>query len=494
MTDQDEEATTGQALGARTARGVAVTLSAQLVRIVIQLASVVTLARLLTPHDYGLIAMVVAVIGVGEVLRDFGLSSAAIQSPSLTLAQRDNLFWINTGIGAALAIIVFLSADLLALVYHQPDLVPISRALSVTFLFNGLATQYRADLTRRMKFTRLAAADVTAPTVALVAAIAAGLLGWAYWALVAQQLVMAVVLLAMLVSGARWIPGLPKRGVPMRAFLRFGGNLVGAQLVGYLSNNIDSVVIGVRFGAGQLGIYTRAFQLLMTPLNQLRTPLTTVALPVLSRITADVRRFGDFVCQGQLALGYTIVAGLGLVASAPEPIIAILLGPQWLAAAPILRLFAIAGIFQILAFVGYWVYISRGLTGDLFRYSILSAAIKVACILIGSMWGVMGVAVGYAIAPALSWPISLWWLSHRADLPIGRLYAGAGRILGLVTVAAVAAAFASALGAFGPWLQLGVAALTGVAVYAAAALVLPPIRRDVSAVIRMVRMIRSPRV
>ena len=495
MTEQDKKPPASHpTLGARSARGAAVTLSAQLVRIIIQLGSVVTLARLLTPHDYGLIAMVVAVIGVGEVLRDFGLSSAAIQSPELSLAQRNNLFWINTGIGAVLSIVVFFCADLLATIYHQPDLVPISRALSITFLFSGLATQYRADLTRRMKFSKLAAADVTSPAAALAAAISAALLGWGYWALVAQQLVMAIVLLAMLAYGARWIPGLPKRGVPMRAFLTFGGNLVGAQLVGYVSNNVDSVLIGVRFGAGPLGVYTRAFQLLMTPLNQLRTPLTTVALPALSRITAELRRFGDFICQGQLALGYTIVAGLGLIVAAPEPIVDILLGQQWLSAAPILRLFAIAGIFQTLAFVGYWVYISRGLTRDLFRYSILSAAIKVTCIVVGSTWGVTGVAIGYAIAPALSWPISLWWLSRIAVLPIGRLYAGAGRILGLVAVAATAGAIAATtLSPLGHVLQILAAVISGIAVYVLAALVLRPIRRDLAVVIRMVRMIRQPR-
>jgi PST family polysaccharide transporter len=495
MADQAEnEPSAGAGLGPRAARGAAATLGAQLTRIAIQLASVVVLARLLTPHDYGLIAMVVAVIGVGEVLRDFGLSSAAIQAPELSLRQRDKLFWVNAGIGAALAVVVFSCAGLFALAYHQPELIPVSQALSVTFLLNGFATQYRADLTRRLKFMKLATADVTAPAVALALAIAAGIVGWGYWALVTQQIATAVILLLMLAIGARWLPGRPRRGVPIRAFLRFGGNLVGAQLVGYLSNNLDSVLIGVRFGAGPLGIYTRAYQLLMTPLNQLRTPLTTVALPVLSRITADVRRFGDFVCQGQLALGYTVVAGLGLIASAPESFTEILLGDQWLAAAPILRLFAVAGIFQILAFVGYWVYTSRGLTGDLFRYSLLSAAIKVACIVGGSAWGVIGIAIGYALAPAISWPISLWWLSRRAVLPIGRLYAGAGRILGLVVIAAGAAALiATALARFGPMASLGGAAVTGIAVYLLAALLLRPVRRDLATVVRMVRMIPARR-
>src|SRR5690606_2130147 len=197
MSDPTDNQAAG--LGARAARGAAVTLSAQLGKIIIQVTSVVILARLLTPHDYGLIAMVIAVIGIGEVFRDFGLSSAAIQAPTLSTPQRDNLFWINTAIGVALAVVVYFGAGLLAVAYRQPDLVPITQALSLTFLLNGLATQYRASLIRALKFRLLAVADIAAPTVALVVAIGVGVAGWGYWALVAQQLTSAVVLLAVVV-------------------------------------------------------------------------------------------------------------------------------------------------------------------------------------------------------------------------------------------------------------------------------------------------------
>lgn len=493
MTDPAGSETVG--LGARAARGAAVTLGAQLGKIIIQVTSVVVLARLLTPHDYGLIAMVVAVIGIGEVFRDFGLSSAAIQAPTLSVPQRDNLFWINAGIGAVLAAMVYFGSGLLALAYRQPELVPVTQALSVTFLLNGLATQYRASLIRALKFRLLAVADIAAPVFALVTAVAAGLSGWGYWALVAQQLTSAVILLLVVVVAARWIPGLPRRGVPLGGFLRFGWNLVASQLVGYLSNNLDSVLIGVRFGAGPLGLYDRAFRLLMTPLGQVRAPLTTVALPILSRLADDTRRFGGYICRGQLALGYTVVVGLGLVIGASEPITAIFLGAGWSGVAPILRLFAVAGIFQMLAFVGYWVYVSRGLTGELFRYSLLSALIKVLCVVIGSAWGVIGVAIGYALAPALSWPISLWWLSRCTTLPVKRLYGGAARILGMAAVASAAAWWASAaLQPWGSWAQLAGAATVSIVVYGLAGVLLRPIRRDLASVIRIGRMLPARRV
>lgn len=496
MTDPERpEGNPTVGLGKRAARGAFVTLGAQGGKTLIQVASVIVLARILAPHDYGLIAMVTTIIGIGELLRDFGLSSAAIQAPSLSKEQRNNLFWINTGIGFALAIIVyFFGGQLLSLVYHQQELVPIAHALCLIFVFNGLSTQYRADLVRRLKFKQLALADVLAPLIALVIAIAAALLGFGFWALVLQQLTQALIQLLINSISAGWIPGRPRRHVPLGSFIRFGWNLVASQLVGYISNNADSFTIGVRFGTSSLGLYSRSFQLLMMPLNQVRIPLTTVALPVLSRLHHDNRRFADYIAKGQLALGYTIVVGLGLVVAASQPITVIFLGEKWLSVAPILALLAVAGIFQILAFVGYWVYVSRGLTGDLFRYTLVSSTIKVVCIVAGSQWGVIGVAAGYAIAPAISWPISLWWLSRHTDLPTRRLYAGAFRILSLVLVSGSAAAGAVwLLVGWGSFAQLGGAMVATIVVVGVAALVVPPIRRDIASVVGLIALLRSSR-
>ncbi|MBB5642805.1 lipopolysaccharide biosynthesis protein [Cryobacterium roopkundense] len=481
-------------LGVRAARGAAVTLSGQAGKVLIQLASVVVLARILSPTDYGLIAMVVVIIGAGEIFRDFGLSSAAVQAPSLSVKQRDNLFWVNTLLGTILCVLVFAAAGLIAELYGHRQLVPIVHALSLIFLLNGIATQYRADLVRRLRFRFLATAEVVAPAVAFVLALCAALLGWGFWALVMQQLAQALALLIMMIVAARWIPGRPHRHESIRGFLRFGWNMLATQLVGYVSNNIDTALIGLRFGPASLGIYSRAFQLLMTPLNQVRVPLTTVALPVLARLQNETQRFNEWICRGQLALGYTVVPLLGIVAGTAEPLTQLLLGPQWMEVAPILRLLALAGIFQILAFVGYWVYVSRGLTGDLLRYSLVSALIKVVCIVGGSYWGVIGIAAGYALAPALSWPISIWWLSRRTSLPTRRLYAGALRILVLVAAATCAAGLASwglATADAIPRLAAAVAAAT--TVYGLAGLAIPPIRRDLTGVMSIVRLVPRAR-
>lgn len=477
-------------LGGRAARGVAVTLVAQVLRIVIQLLSVVVLSRLLLPSDYGLVAMVMAVIGVGEIFRDFGLSSAAIQAPTLSVLQRDKLFWVNSGIGLVLSVAAFLSAPLVALVFDEDALVAVTHALAVTFLLNGLSTQYRASLIRELQFKKAAAVDVSAAMLGFLAAVIAALSGMGLWALVLQQLVTGAVGLAGLVVAGSWLPGLPDRATSIAPFIRFGLPLIGSQLIGYAANNVDTWTVGMRFGPAALGYYNRAYQLLMTPLNQVRSPSTTVALPVLTRVSSDQNRFASYLTMGQLAMGLPVTVVLALIIGTADEIVQVFLGADWARSAPFLQLFAVAALFQTLSFVGYWVYLARGLTAVLLRYSMVSAAIKISAVLIGAQWGAIGVAVGFAVAPAVSWPISLWWLSRSTPVPQRDLYANALRIV-LQAVPVAAVAFAVTALSLPPAVELLLAALGGGLVFGLVALMVPAFRRDLRDLWTVVKMVRG---
>ncbi|MET0863732.1 MAG: oligosaccharide flippase family protein, partial [Nakamurella sp.] len=226
MTDVDSAAAGG--LAGSASRGALVTLGGQAVRVIVQLAGIVILARLLGPSDYGLVAMVTVIVGVGEVFRDFGLSSAAIQAKVLTRQQKDNLFWINVGIGLVLTLLVCALAAPIAHFYDDARLQPLTYALSLTFLLNGLSTQFRADLARHLRFFRLTLADQVGLAVALVAAVLLAANGAGYWALVVQQVGQALVILVMLVCTTGWLPRGMHRGAGMRPFISYGSNVFGA--------------------------------------------------------------------------------------------------------------------------------------------------------------------------------------------------------------------------------------------------------------------------
>lgn len=476
-------ATPRAGLGGVAARGAGVTLLGQGARILLQFASVVVLARLLSPRDYGLMAVGLVVVGIGEVVRDLGLSTAAIRAPELTGRQRDGLFWCNAAAGLVLAALLAAGAGVVGALFAQDELVPVARALALTFVLNGLAAQYRAGLTRDLRFGAVAGTDLLAQAAALVVAVGAAVSGAGYWALVAQQLTVGAVGLVAVVALARWLPGPPRRGAGLGPFLRFGGGLTGTQVVYYVGNNLDTMALGLWAGPAALGLYSRGFQLLMTPLNQLRTPATTVAVPVLSRVQSDQARFDEYLRRGQLALGIPLVTGLALTAGAAGPLVALVLGDRWAAVAPVLALLAVAGSAQTLSFVGFWVYLSRGLSGALLRYTVVSLALKAVGIAVGAWFGVVGVAAGYAAAALLEWPLSLWWLSRLTVIPVRALLLGALRISGCAAVAGTVCFLVTELAAAWPVAgQLAAGLLAGGSAYALTAL-LPDVRADLAGVL-----------
>jgi O-antigen/teichoic acid export membrane protein len=285
-----------------------------------------------------------------------------------------------------------------------------------------------------------------------------------------------------------WIPRLPKRGIDVSSFVRFGLGLVGSQILSYLDNNVDTFTIGIRFNATQLGYYNRGYQLLMRPLGQLRTPTTSVALPVLARVQGDPVRTDAFLVQGQLALGYSLVASVAIAAGAARPIVHLFLGNQWASVAPVFAFLALAGMFQTVAYVGYWVYVSRGLTAKLMWYSMVGLSIKIVCVVVGSRWGIVGVAAGFAVAPALEWQISLWWLSRLTRYPARKLYQGAARILFSSGVSGGATfATVTVLHNSPAIVQLACGVSAGLFVYVPLALAVPRIRRDLADMVSLGR-------
>jgi PST family polysaccharide transporter len=444
---------------------------------------------MLSPRDYGLLAVGLVMVGIGEVVRDLGLSTAAVRSPELTARQRDGLFWVNAAAGVLLAGLAFAAAQPIAAAFSEPELVPIARMLAITFVLNGLSAQYRAGLGRDLRFGGLALTEVSAQLVAFAVAVTAAAMGAGYWALVAQQLAQGVVTLLAVVLLARWLPRLPRRGAGLRPFLRFGAGITGTQLVYYLGNNLDNISLGIWAGPAALGVYNRGFQLLMGPLNQVRSPASGVAVPVLARIQYDLVRSGEYLRRSQLALGFTLVPGLAVVAGTSAPVVHLVLGGRWAAVAPVLTLLAVAGTAQTLAYVGSWVYLSRGLSGALLRYTLVSLCLSAVCIAVGSRFGVVGVAGGYTTAALLEWPLSLWWLSRVTTIPVRSLLTGALRIMTCAVTAGVAAWAASTLTASWPSVgRIASGALAALAVYAAATGV-PRIRADVLGVLAFGRTI-----
>ncbi|AIC12657.1 lipopolysaccharide biosynthesis protein [Xylella fastidiosa subsp. morus] len=475
-----------RSLASRAVGGAVVTMLGQGARVVIQFSIIVLLARLLNPHDYGLMAMVTAIVGVADILRDFGLSSAAIQAKQITNAQRDNLFWINSAIGLALSLVVFVAAQVIADFYREPALVTITQVLAINFLLNGMATQYRANLSREMRFGQLALSDIGAQVLGLLVGVGVALVGWGVWALVLQQVVQAVANLVIAMVCARWLPGGYRRGVPMGSFLSFGWNLMVAQLLSYANRSVGQVIIGYRLGPNVLGLYNRAFQLLMMPLNQVIAPASSVALPVLSQLQDDRARFDSFLLRGQTMMLHVIVPLFAFACAQATPLIVLVLGEKWRSAVLLFQILTLAGMTQSASYASYWLFLARGLIRDHLLFSIVSHVFLVLCVCIGAYWGVFGVAIGYSISLALIWPLSIIWAARITPVPGWEIFFNGMRAIVGYGVCAFASMYASQwCDESNLWKQLIVGALAMLVVFAVLSLLWPAFRRDVLSIIKI---------
>jgi len=378
-------------------RGAIATFSAQVVQFVVSLTTTAVLARLLTPADFGLVAMVAAVAGVVTLVGDLGLSQATVQREDITAAQVTALFWVNAGVGVAVALAMVPTAFGVAAVYKEPKLVALAMAYGLLFLPAALSVQHRALLQRRMDFRSIAWIGVASNLGGAAAAILAARAGLGYWALVILPGTTGVLTMVGMWWRARWIPSGPRRTPHMAELLSFGGYVSGFNLLNYVGRNGDNVLIGARWGAKELGFYSKAYSLLLLPLQQINHPVSAVALPALARVQGQPDRFRRAYLRYMSALSSVTLPGIAfMIVFAPEICLAVL-GPQWVAAAGIFRLLGVASLLQAVTNPLGTLMLSLGRARRMFGWALINNPLTVLAFWLGLAHGARGVALAYAI-------------------------------------------------------------------------------------------------
>jgi PST family polysaccharide transporter len=386
----------GLGLKGKAVRGGAITVGVQVVRTLVDLAAGMVMARLLTPSDYGLVAMVLPVTGLIALFKDMGFSAATIQKEEINEAQVSLIFWINIAVAVLLALECLALSPLVGRFYGDARTATIMMALAGTFILSGLITQHQALLTRQMRFGRLAAIDMAATLARAATGVTTAWLGWSYWSIVAMSISgIAVNGLAVWMAEA-WRPGRPAGASGMRAILGFGSCLTASRLCLFVAGNADKLLIGKLLGAAPLGLYNRGFQLLLLPVEQIYTPASSVMLSTLSRVAAQPARFRKAVrdLAELMLLTITPVTAILLVL-APETV-RVLLGPAWMEAVPVFRGLALAAVALPVNYLCGIILQTCGRTDVLMRWSVVTMAISVISIVIGLRWGVVGVAYAWS--------------------------------------------------------------------------------------------------
>jgi len=396
-----------------TARGGAVTIATQGIKFLLSLGTTVVLARLLTPNDYGLIGMVVVITGFMTMFRDLGLSTATIQKEEINEAQISTLFWINVGFSLAIMFITIALAPAVSWFYGEPRLTWVTVAYAVGFLFGGLAVQHEALLKRQMRFTAIAIIEMTSLALSIGAAITLGWYGAHYWALVVSQLLLALTYAVGVWSICRWRPGRPVRGSGIRSMLAFGGNVTGFSVLNYFARNLDNLLIGKVWGSQQLGFYSKSYQLLLLPIDQINAPIASVAVPALSRLNDSPERYRRSYLRIIEKIALITMPGIALMIATSDWLVRIVLGAQWSGAAPIFAVLGLAGLVQPIANTVGWLFISQGRTRHMFQWGLIGCTMIIVSIIGGLRWGAMGVAISYSAVSAIIVTPLLFWFAGR---------------------------------------------------------------------------------
>lgn len=454
----------------------------------LQLVSVTVLSRLLSPRDFGLVAMVSVFIALGTIIRDFGMPTAALQAKSLSHQQASNLFWVNTAFAAIASILLAASTPLLVMLYSEPRLAAVVPAMASVILITGVGAQIQIDLARQLKFRALVLSDISGQVLGLATAIVMALIGLGYWALVAQALVTALVTLAMRVATDRWVPARFRRGHDSRKLFQAGAEYGVAYLLTFAQQNADTLIVGATLGATPLGYYNRGYQLLTTPVGRLLDPLSQVVVPTLNRVRAEGGDLNAMLLKVQFAVGCVIVWIFAMAGATAHWLVPLLLGPGWAPTIRVFQILAIGGSIWVFSVVSSWVFILYEQSRQLLRYNLISKPLAVACLAIGAFFGIDGVAWGYVAAMALSWPLNLIWLARTAGLPAPAFARNGATIIATGAIASAAAMTAcSVLPTMSAVPTIGVGMLIGTGTMLGLLIVVPATRRHLIASLRLVR-------
>lgn len=403
--------------------------------IFIQFASIVLLARLLSPQEVGLAAMVLSLTGFAPFLIDFGTSEACTQRTHITPSQISSLFWLNIAIGVGLTILLVATSGLIADFFGEPSLAGVAVVSSITFLATAASVQHYALMRRAMDFRRIALIDIATNVIGSSVSVALAALGFGYWALVAKPIVTSTLSSLGAWASCRWIPGRPEIGDETKEMIGFGMRVTGFTVADYVARSADRVAIGYFQGPGPLGFFQNAFSIYGNLLNVLTDPLHNVVVATLSKLRSDLKELKRLWTTALSSLSFVSAPAFAALAASGQDIVVVVLGEKWSPAGPLLCMFAIRGIAHTIERTSGWLHVAAGRPDRWMRWGIVAAMVQLAALAVGMPFGLQGVALTYAVAMfALAIPALAY-----AGRPLGISAADVLRVVGPQTVSALAA-------------------------------------------------------
>jgi O-antigen/teichoic acid export membrane protein len=429
-------------LRSRVMRGVAWTTGAAVSVQASRLLFGLVLARLLTPHEYGIAGMALVFSTLILGVSDFGLGAGLVQRPAITEADRSTVFWTSLGIGVALAAAGVALAGPLASFFGEPEVRELFAAVSLVFVVTALGRAHAALLQRDMAFRVMSVRLMAATVVGGATGIVLAALGYGAWALVGMHVANGLTTTALMWLLLPWRPRFMFSPASLRDLGGFGFNVLGFKVLEYLQRNTDKVLVGRTLGSSSLGLYSVGYNFVVVPYIALLAALVDVLFPAMSRVQHDRERItAAWLRPAPLLVALCAPGMLGLAVVAPD-FVAVLLGQQWLPAAPVIQVIAVAMAIHSITAFNSTVMTAMDRTGTVLRFTIVEVVVIVTALVIGLQWGIVGVAAGYLAAVTVMRVVLAWLTARTVGISLRASLAGMVGVLqaALVMTAAVWAA------------------------------------------------------
>jgi O-antigen/teichoic acid export membrane protein len=395
-------------LTGRIAHGLSWSLASRICTQGFQFFFSILLARLLTPADFGIVGMLFVITGFAQAISDAGLSSALIYEQEANQSHFSTVFWLQLLAGVGICAIVIAGAPFIAQFYEMPLLKRLAEITALIFVAQALGLSHSAMLSKELRFKELAIVNVTTTLLSGVISVVLALKGYGVWSLVWPGLASSVGSTALLWYLSRWMPRFVFDGSAAKGLGRYGIYLLGHTSINYWLRNADKLVIGRALGAHELGIYTRAYSLMLLPLNNIGAVLGQVMFPELAKLQTDIPKFKSAYLSAIQLIALVMFPLMIGIAVLCEPLVLLLLGSQWREVVPVLQVLSLVAVLQSVVFPVGWIFTALGRTKDQFKLSVVLGLLFVPTIGIGILFGIMGVVYGYTL-----WTLLASWLNLR---------------------------------------------------------------------------------
>ncbi|MGH6950267.1 MAG: lipopolysaccharide biosynthesis protein [Vitreimonas sp.] len=391
-----------QTLKSQAVRGFTWTAAEAAMKYGMNFAVLLVLARLLTPAEFGVAALLIPIKGLAGELIFIGLPAAVVQKKDITPSQISTVFWFQSLMAAIVAFAVGLSGPWVGAFYDHPELDLMLKATAVSMLIGATSAVPAGQLQRQLKLKVLAQINVCAVVLSGTGAIILAYLGFGPWAIVFQGILTQLFVATGVLLQRAWRPTFAFRLKELMEMLRFGGFLFGQGLLSLADQRLFGLLIVRQFGFAELGFFNRASGLATTPLNAINQITWRVAFPVFSAVQDQpdrMRRGLRELVRATIALQAPAMLGVAAVAA---PAIEVLFGARWLPAAPLVPAFCIFAVASSLHPALEHALLALGRPAVLFRLGVVRSVLYVAALAIAApfglaalAWSLVAVSLGY---------------------------------------------------------------------------------------------------